>query len=232
MSNLFKGFLRNNVYKCNNIYGKRTFLSKIKEGNLDKFDRKFGLTSNNDDINAYTIKNNSGMTIEFLNYGASLRSIIVPDKDGYEVDVIIGLDNVYDYQNKNEYFGCVCGRYANRINNGTFKLNDKVYNLDCNDKNRSLHGGYNGFDKKIWKISDNNDDEQRIGYNLELYSPENDEKYPGDLKVIVQYLLYKNENILEINYIATTNSSTILNLTNHAYFNLDGILLLFLYILQ
>eukprot|EP01084_Bolivina_argentea_P130227 229899_1 len=173
----------------------------------------------------YTLKNNQGMEVEVMNYGGRLRSIKVPDKNGQKIDVVIGLDTLEDYFEKDLYFGCIVGRYANRMCKGTFTLNNTEYKLAINSAPSHLHGGVKGFDKQFWDIKEietKNNGKYSCGVELKYLSPDLDENYPAICDVTVQYLMHKYNNILEIKYLAKTDSQTIVNLTNHAYWNLDG----------
>jgi len=166
----------------------------------------------------YTLKNKAGMEATITNYGGILMSLKVPDKAGNFDDVVLGFDTPEDYirNSTHPYFGALVGRYGNRIGKAQFTLDGKTYKLPANDKENSLHGGLKGFDKKIWTAS-----QLRNQLTLELVSPDGEEGYPGELKVQVIYTLTEN-NELRIDYKATTNKPTVLNLTNHSYFNLTG----------
>jgi aldose 1-epimerase len=181
---------------------------------VQKFD-----TLNDEDINLYRISNKTGSYVEILNYGGIIKSICIPDKNGMLVDVIIGFENINNYiKAERGYFGAIVGRYANRIKNATFTLNNETYQLAKNDGNNHLHGGYNGFDKRIWEVEIL---EQENGIRLGLLSKHMDENYPGNLNVSVKYI-FDDMNSLTIHYEAWSDADTILNLTNHAYFNLGG----------
>jgi len=168
------------------------------------------------EVKAYTIKSNV-MSAEILSYGAIVRSIIVSDKNSTKKDVVLGYDDIDSYKNATCYFGAIIGRYANRIGDAKFSLNGKTYSLFNNDNGNSLHGGKSGFNDKIW-------DAEIIGDNslkLTLFSPDGDENYPANLAVSVTYSIIDG-SALEIKYSAKADNDTIINLTNHAYFNLDG----------
>ncbi|GGG99994.1 aldose epimerase family protein [Mucilaginibacter phyllosphaerae] len=169
-------------------------------------------------VKLYTLKNKSGAEAAITNYGGRLVSLLVPDKDGKPVDVVLGYDNLTNYREmKENFFGALIGRYGNRIAKGKFTLDGKAYQLSINDGPNSLHGGAKGFFKQVWDVTKVN------GQTLELsyLSKDGEEGYPGNLKVVVSYTL-KDDNSLEIAYNATTDKATVVNLTNHAYFNLNG----------
>jgi aldose 1-epimerase len=179
---------------------------------------------NGEAVDLYTLKNGKGMKVKILTYGGILQSIEVPDRRGRPANVTLGFDNLDDYVERNPYFGCITGRYANRIALGQFELNGETYQLATNNAPNHLHGGDFGFDKRIWdaeKIRDG----RNVGLRLTYTSPDGEENYPGTLAVEVVYLLTQN-NEIRMEYRAEllddTDLSTIVNLTNHAYFNLAG----------
>ncbi len=180
-------------------------------------------TLNCKNIDRYTISNGRGVSVSVLNLGGIISSIIVPVNGG--TNIVLGFDDVNKY-NSDEYlsnypyFGAICGRVANRIGNGTFELNNVKYQLNKNNNGSHLHGGNEGFDRKIWdvKVSEHND---HITLHLSYISPDGEEFYPGTLKANVSYTLFEN-NTFSISYMATTDIETPVNLTNHTYFNLTG----------
>lgn len=177
-------------------------------------------THRGDDIVRYTLRNRGGLQAEILNYGATLMSLRVPDRGGKLVDVVLGFDDAKSYFEPHPYFGAIIGRYANRIDKGRFQLNGVPIQLSCNRGETHLHGGNVGFDKVLWKASGNANVE---GESVELdhRSPHKSEGYPGNLSVQVTYTL-TTENELRIKYVAQSDKDTIINLTNHSYFNLAG----------
>ncbi len=192
-----------------------------QEKNTSKVERSaFGVTSEGDSVYAYTLDNENGVAITVLNYGGIIQSIKTPDKSGKMADIALGFNNVEKYQKYSPYFGALIGRYGNRIAKGTFTLNDSTYHLYLNDGPNSLHGGKEGFDKKIWEVDPFATDSTQ-GLKLHYLSPDGEEGYPGNLDVQVTYTL-NNQNELRIDYKATTDKPTVLNLTNHSYFNLRG----------
>ncbi len=166
----------------------------------------------------FTLTNHSGSEMTVTNYGAKIVSIFVPDRNGKMVDVVLGHPTLDEYLSSEEpYFGGVCGRTGNRIAGGRFTLEGKEYQLAVNNGPNSLHGGIKGFNAVVWDV-------KRVTENsIELFylSVDGEEGYPGNLSVTITYTL-TDDNALEINYEATTDKTTILNLTNHSYFNLSG----------
>jgi aldose 1-epimerase len=166
----------------------------------------------------YVLKNHKGVEAAVTNYGGRLVSLIVPDKDGKPTDVVAGFDNVEGYIHSTEpYFGATIGRYGNRIAGGKFKLEGKSYQITVNNGPNALHGGKMGFQDVVW------DARQVNGHTLELHylSKDGEEGFPGNLQVKVTYMLTQ-DNGLSISYEATTDKTTVVNLTNHAFFNLNG----------
>lgn len=161
------------------------------------------------------ILKNDYLEIEISELGASIISIKTPDRHGKIVDVVLGYDNIEKYKRQTKYIGATVGRCCNRIKNGLIEIDGTKYQLNCNDGKNHLHGGNIGFDKKIW-----NSKEIENGVELNYISEDGEENYPGQLDVKVTYTL--KDNSLIINYKATTNKTTVCNLTNHTYFNLNG----------
>ncbi|MDN5216697.1 aldose epimerase family protein [Fulvivirgaceae bacterium BMA12] len=168
----------------------------------------------------YTISNQQGMTVEITNYGGIITSLTVPDQTGKAGDVVLGYDNLQDYLEKSPYFGSVVGRYANRIAAGQFTLNEETYTLAKNNIGNHLHGGLVGFDKVIWDANLVKE-EKAVKLVLTHESPDGHEGYPGNLQVEMIYTIDET-NQIKIDYRATTDKSTIVNLTHHSYFNLTG----------
>ena len=161
------------------------------------------------------ILKNNYLEVEISEFGASIISIKTPDRHGKIVDVVLGYDDIEKYKRQTKYIGATVGRCCNRIKNGLIDIDGTKYQLNCNDSKNHLHGGDIGFDKKIW-----NSKEIENGVELTYISEDGEENYPGQLDAKVTYTL--KENSLVINYKATTNKTTICNLTNHTYFNLNG----------
>ena len=181
--------------------------------------KAFGILSDGRKVSAYTLRNENGMKVKIIDFGGAIVQIKVPDKDGNRVDVICGYDQLDSYVNGDGYQGALIGRFGNRIGKGKFTLDGKAYKVSINDNSNSLHGGICGFNAKIWAAEMVDGDEPEL--KLSLTSPDGEEGYPGKMDVKVTYKLTAN-NALEIRYSAITDKPTIINLTNHAYFNLGG----------
>ncbi len=173
----------------------------------------------NKQVSLYRLKNKAGMEITVTNFGARITELFAPDKDGNFADLVLGRNTLDKYVNYKgaRFFGAAVGRVANRIANAKFELNGKVYNLPKNNGENSLHGGVYGYDRKVWDVI--SADEQEI--NFRLISPDGDEGYPAEVVIDMSYKL-TDDNALVINYKATSNGDTPLNLTNHTFFNLGG----------
>jgi aldose 1-epimerase len=176
-------------------------------------------------VDSCQLSNKNGMQLNILNYGATITSLKVPLKNGEIVDVVLGFDTLEAYRESFDleaapYFGSTVGRFAGRINEGTFNLDGKQIKLNKNDSNHALHGGRTNFSQKLWKI-ENIDQGENPSAILSYFSSDNEENYPGDLSVVLTYTL-SEENELIIEYKANTADHTIVNLTHHSYFNLDG----------
>ncbi len=171
-------------------------------------------------VMVYTLDNGNGMTAEILDLGGIVASLKVPDRDGKVADVVLGCKDVASYINDSPYFGCITGRYANRIAKGKFTLDGKTYELATNNEPNHLHGGEVGFNKRVWTgKSSTVGGEPKL--ELTYVSPDGEEGYPGTLTSVVTYSLTK-DNGLKIHYKATTDKPTVLNLTHHGYWNLAG----------
>ena len=177
-------------------------------------------THHGHEIYKYTLINTNGMSVIISNFGATLLQINTPDKHGNYADVICGYDDLQSYIEADGYQGAIIGRIGNRICRGKFTLDGVDYNMYINNGPNHLHGGKEGFDKKIWKVLSLNDATEP-SIKLFSFSADKDEGYPGNLAVTVTYTL-KNDGSLSIRYEATTDKKTIINLTNHTYFNLGG----------
>ena len=181
----------------------------------------FGKTKDGQTVKEYVLKNSRGTTAKILDYGAIIRELRVADRNGKFGDIVLGFDNVSDYETKSPYFGAVVGRYGNRIADGKFSLDGREYNVSKNEKGITcLHGGAVGFDKKIWKAETRTTPDASV-LKLTLVSPDGDQGFPGNLKAVVVYTL-DNNDALTVEYSATTDKPTVCNLTNHSYFNLAG----------
>ena len=171
-------------------------------------------------VDIYTLTNARGMVVKILTYGGIIQSIRVPGRDGRPANVTLGFANLNDYVKKSPYFGAIIGRYGNRIAKGTFTLDGATYHLAINNGVNALHGGLEGFDKQVWRASEVRS-HGAVGVALSRTSPDGEEHYPGTLMVGVTYTL-TNDDALQMHYVATTDKATVINLTNHAYFNLAG----------
>lgn len=172
-------------------------------------------------VELYRLANANGMEITVLTYGGILQSISVPDRDGTFANVALGFDNLDDYVALSPYFGCITGRYANRIARGRFTLDGQEYELPINNDPNTLHGGVEGFNRKIWSTSGVEEAADGQAISLSYTSPDGEEGFPGTLDVTVTYTLTDNDEI-RIDYHAVTDAPTVINLTNHSYFNLRG----------
>ncbi len=178
--------------------------------------RLFG-TIHGQEVSLFTLQNSAGVSVAIMNYGATIQSVRTPDREGNLADITLGFDTLEEYVSGNTpYFGAICGRVANRIAGARFTLEGIDYTLAANDGANSLHGGQKGFDKVVW-----NAEYMDGGVCFRMRSPDGDEGYPGTLDVSVVYTL-SEDSTLALHYEATTDATTILNLTNHAYFNLAG----------
>jgi len=177
----------------------------------------FGRTAGGKDIYSFVLSNNHGMSVEVINYGATVRAVNVPDKSGKVSDVILGYDNLAGYENGNSFFGVTAGRYCNRIAGGKFSIEGTSYQLSINDGVNQLHGGKIGFGKVVWEVTQ----DRLKGLSrvvMEYNSPDGEEGFPGNLKARVIYSLTDN-NELVMEYWAQTDKPTHVNLTNHNYYN-------------
>lgn len=176
----------------------------------------------NQKVSLYTLKNTSGVTAQFTNYGARLVDLWVPDKNGNFQDVVWGYGSIKDYLNATDLFaGPIVGRYGNRIGKGQFSIDGKSYQLTLNNNGNQLHGGAKGFFTKVWTTNQFKNDKGEDALEMTYLSPAGEEGYPGNLTIKVTYTL-TDKNELAINYEATCDSATIINPTSHVYFNLHG----------
>jgi aldose 1-epimerase len=178
--------------------------------------QEFGTTIQGTKVFLYTLTNKSKMSVSVSTFGGTVVSVKVPDRNGILTDVVLGYDDLKNYETQDKYIGALIGRCGNRIAKGQFKLNGRNYQLYCNDGNNHLHGGKIGFDKKVWDA-----ETTATALRLTYTSPDGEEGYPGTLTVHVTYTL-SEDNIFSIDYTATSDADTICNLTNHTYFNLAG----------
>jgi len=208
------------VIACNNSsYTNSSETTQTKTDTAKSGDRgkSFG-RYNGEAVTEYTLTNSSGMQVSILNYGGTVTKLLVPDKSGNPGDVVLGFDSFDGYLQKNDpYFGSLVGRYANRIANAKFTLDGKIYTLAANDHGNSLHGGNKGFDKVLWTAEKSGDSSLKLIYQ----SKDGEEGYPGNLNAQVIYTL-GSDNSLKLDYTATTDKATPVNLTSHCYFNLSA----------
>lgn len=181
----------------------------------------FGTMKNGESIDKYTLKNANGMQVDILTYGGIITNWTAPNKEGVYQDVVLGYNNLEEYLKSTPYFGAIIGRYGNRIAKGKFSLDGKEYDLAKNDGSNHLHGGIKGFDKVIWAATESTTNENKATLKLTYLSKDMEEGYPGNLQTEVTYTL-NNNNELEVLYEATTDKKTVVNLTQHSYFNLSG----------
>jgi len=172
------------------------------------------------EIKFFELENSHGLKAVLMNYGATLISLFVPDRQGQLADITLGFDTFEEYLGKNPYFGATVGRYANRIGGGRFVLEGQEYQLAKNEGENHLHGGIKGFDKVVWEAQLVGNSHS-AGIKFHYLSPDGEEGYPGNLDCQVNYLL-TDDNELHISYLATTDKTTHVNLTHHSYFNLAG----------
>lgn len=190
---------------------------KKESANIEK--TEFGVLADGSKADLYTLKNANGMEVKITNYGGIITSWTAPDKDGKYENITLGYSTVEDYEKGSPYFGALIGRYGNRIAGGKFSIDGETYQLPTNDGPNSLHGGDKGFDKVLWTATPIDGEEPAL--KLNYTSKDGEMGYPGTLEVTVTYTLQK-DNSLKIDYEATTDKATVVNLTNHAYFNLAG----------
>ena len=177
----------------------------------------YGTTKTGKQASCYRLENSHGFYVTITDFGGTILSFVVPNKKGEFTDIVLGYRSLTEYEQRNgAYFGALIGRCGNRIANGTFSLNGKDYSLACNNGPNHLHGGIIGFSHKIWNASIEQD-----ALKLTLHSPDGEEGYPGNLDVTVTYT-WNDQNILGIHYEAISDADTLVNLTNHTYFNLNG----------
>lgn len=186
--------------------------------------KQFGITPDGQQVQLYTLRNSNGLKAEIMTYGTIVVSLEVPDRDGKMNDIVLGYDNLQGYIDNNPYFGAIVGRYGNRIAKGKFTIDGIEYSLATNNEPGGiachLHGGIKGFDKVVWK-AEPVEQKDAVGVKLTYLSKDGEEGYPGNLNCTVTYLL-TNNNELKIEYLATTDKPTAVNLTHHSYFNLTG----------
>lgn len=182
--------------------------------------RSYGTTKDGREVQEYICTNANGYKLEMIDYGALVTALRIPDKNGKFDNVTLSCTDLEGYEACTSYFGCTVGRYCNRIANGKFSIEGKEYTLAANNGEHHLHGGNIGFDKQVWKSKELISPDM-VGVRFTLVSADGDEGYPGNLSVTVDYIL-TNANEFKIDFTATTDKSTVCNLTNHNYWNLGG----------
>ncbi len=182
--------------------------------------KSFGTVPDGYEVTEFTLKNSHGIELKVINYGCTITSLKVPDRDGVFADIVLGYDHLEGYLQSNAYIGCVVGRFANRIANGKFSLEGKEYALAPNLPPHHLHGGVKGFSHAVWDAEEIYT-EEGVGIRFRHLSPDGDEGYPGNLHVEVMYML-SDDDTLSFAYHALTDQPTIINLAQHTYFNLQG----------
>ncbi len=184
-----------------------------------KIEKKdFGKTKDGKVCSLYTLTNKNGMSVSLTDFGATIVSVIVPDKDGNMKDVVLGYDDVTGFEEGGCFFGAVIGRSGNRIQNGRFVINGKEYQLDINDNDNNLHSGNNGFDSRVWDAAA---DEEKNAVVFSIKDADMEQGYPGNFCASVTYTL-DDENTLSLEYCSQSDADTVSNMTNHVYFNLGG----------
>ena len=191
-----------------------------KQAEIKIMKEPFGKTQDGVAVDCYTLKNHNGVEMKVINYGATIITLKVPDQNGKLDDIVLGFEKLADYEAKSPYFGCIVGRYGNRIAKGKFTLNGVPYCLATNNGPNSLHGGLKGFNKAVWHAKEM---QTAAGPAVEFthVSKDGEEGYPGNLTMKLVYTL-TDKNEVRIDYTATTDKDTVINLTNHSYFNLAG----------
>lgn len=182
--------------------------------------KPYGITKDKENVNLFTLKNKNGMIVDCIDYGATLVNIIIPDKNGNNVDIALGCNSLKGYEEDNQCLGAFVGRHANRIENAEFAINGVTYNLQKNDGENNLHGGIPGYNKFIYKTNVI-ESEDKVSVEFTRISPDMENGFPGNLDIKVVYSL-NDLNELIIDYYAISDKDTIVNLTNHSYFNLSG----------
>ncbi len=193
-------------------------VEEMPEATITKSD--FGMFQDSIPVSKYALVNANGMEVDVITYGGIITSLKAPGKDSTFQDVVLGFDSMDGYVDGSPYFGAIIGRYGNRIAKGTFKIDGNTYTVPTNDGDNTLHGGTTGFDKVIWNAEEVKDGDN-VGLKLTYTSPDGEMGYPGTLETTVTYTL-QADNTLLVKYEATTDKPTVVNLTQHSYFNLSG----------
>jgi aldose 1-epimerase len=182
--------------------------------------KSFGKTYDDTPVQQYTLTNGAGLSVRIITYGAAVTNLMIPDREGKLGDVVLGFDNLTQYENESPYFGAIIGRVGNRIAHGIFSVDHTRYCVPINNGPNHLHGGFKGYDKRVWNAEPGMTADGP-SLRMTLIDADGDEGYPGTMKVTVIYSL-TGDNALKIQYYATTDKATPINLTNHTYFNLNN----------
>lgn len=177
----------------------------------------FGKTKKGEEATLYVLENRNHTTVKVTDYGATLVAFLFTDKNGKKQDVVLGYENVTGYEENNSYFGATVGRNGNRIANSQMVINGKVWKIEANENGNSLHSGKNGFNNRMWKVAKSSDNSITFSH----FSPQEEQGFPGNMDVEVTYTITENDT-LEIAYQAKADADTVMNFTNHSYFNLGG----------
>jgi len=199
----------------------RNKIGKKKDSIMQIEKSAYGTTTNNEKVTQFKLQNKGGIQVTIITYGGIITEIMTPDSDGRMDNVVLGFNSLEQYEKKNPFFGALVGRYGNRISKGKFSLNGTEYSLAKNNGENNLHGGLKGFDKVVWKVENVEESTSFASLKLSYYSADMEEGFPGNLKTTVTYTLHCN-NSLDVLYEATTDKPTVINLTQHSYFNLSG----------
>ena len=195
--------------------------TQLEAANLKVSKKSYGRTAAGEKVHEFTLQNGNGITVKLINYGATLTSLVTPDRDGELADIVLGYDDIRGYESDPIFSGCVVGRFANRISNASFELEGKQYPLAANfEGGHHLHGGEVGFNARVWDAQIVKQ-ESAVGVAFTLVSQDGEEGYPGRLVVRMKYLLNDNDDLV-MDYYATTDKTTHINLTQHSYYNLAG----------
>lgn len=211
---------KSNEAASENVTTKDAAMNTGNEYQLAIQSEPYGTTSDGDEITQFLLSNEKGMSVNIINYGAIVTAVYLPDREGKSENITLGFNSLAEYEKKGPYFGAICGRVANRIADGKFTLDGKEYQLAQNNPPSHLHGGEKGFDKKVW-AAESFSNKNEVGVRLSLVSPDGEEGYPGKLTLKVVYSL-NNDNDFKIDYTATSDQATPINVTNHCYWNLAG----------
>ena len=195
--------------------------TQLEAANLKVSRKSYGRTAAGEKVHEFTLQNGNGITVKLINYGATLTSLVTPDRDGKLADIVLGYDDIRGYESDPIFSGCVVGRFANRISYASFELEGKQYPLAANfEGGHHLHGGEVGFNARVWDAQIVKQ-ESAVGVAFTLVSHDGEEGYPGRLVVRMKYLLNDNDDLV-MDYYATTDKTTHINLTQHSYYNLAG----------